>query len=67
MATRTTITIEDELLDRVRAAAQKNRRDLSAEICQMLDEAFSARSKTERRRTLREAGIGGRGGKREHE
>ena len=58
--TRTTITIEDELLERIREAAKKNRRDLSAEICQMLDEAFYARSVTEKRRKLRQDGVTGR-------
>lgn len=42
-AVRTTITIEKALLYRVREDAKANRRDLSAEVCQLIDEAHKAR------------------------
>lgn len=45
MKTRITVTIEDELKSRAEEAAKGDRRDLSAEICVLLEEALAAREK----------------------
>ena len=45
MKTRITVTIEDTLKAAVQDEATQNRRDLSAEICVLVEEALAARGK----------------------